>query len=169
MATAYTDGLVYLCDCLSNSDDDLPSTIEIQLAMIYRDAVKDKELAVTSLSVQQQKKAYDCGVFAIAFMYHMARGDDVTKIHFNQSLMRQHLLKCFENQKLSPFPLAQANNNIKMSTTKKYSIPIFCPCLLPDSYDEEMVECSRCKEWYHFKCIGNPQRLLRKWFCSNCK
>ena len=32
---------------LSNSDDELPSTIEIQLAMIYRDAVKDKELAVT--------------------------------------------------------------------------------------------------------------------------
>ena len=73
MASAYTDGLVYLCDSLSNSDDDLPSTIELQLAMIYRDAVKDKELAVTSLSVQQQKKGYDCGVFAIAFMYHMAR------------------------------------------------------------------------------------------------
>ena len=32
---------------VSNSDDDLPSTIEIQLAMIYHDAVKDKELAVT--------------------------------------------------------------------------------------------------------------------------
>ena len=143
MATAYTDCLVYLCDSLSNPGDDLPSTIEIQLAMIYRDA--DKELAVTSLSVQPQKKGYDCGLFAIAFTYHMARGDDVTKIHFNQSLMRQHLLKCFEKQKLSPFPLAQADNNIKTSTTKKYSIPIFCPCLLPYSYDEEMVECSRCK------------------------
>ena len=56
MATAYTDGLVYLCDSLSNSDDDLPSTIEIQQAVIYRDAIKDKELAVTSLLVQQQKK-----------------------------------------------------------------------------------------------------------------
>lgn len=172
VATAYTDGIVYLCDSLRDPrpKHDLRSSVEIQLAMIYRNAIKDKELAVTSLSVQQQRRGSDCGLFAIAFAYHMARGDDVTKIQFNQSQMRQHLLKCFEDQKLSPFPLAQANSKrIKMSTTRKYSVPIFCPCKLPDSYDEQMVECNRCKQWYHFTCIGNPPRLLRKWFCSNCK
>ena len=164
---------MYLCDSLANPDDNLqlPSSIEIQLSVIYRNAVKDKHLAVTSISVQQQKKGRDCGLFAIAFAYHMARGDDVTKISFNQSMMRQHLTTCFKNQKLSPFPtLAQANRRmIKRSTTINYSIPIYCPCLLADSHDKQMVECSGCQTWYHFTCVGNPPRLLRKWFCHNCK
>ena len=78
---------------LSNPDNDLPSNIEIQLVMIYRDAVKDKELAVTSLLVQQQKKGYDCGLFAIAFKNHMARGDDVTGRAHRSAMANTALLK----------------------------------------------------------------------------
>ena len=103
---------MYLCDCLAYPDDNLqlPSTIEIQLSVIYRDAVKDKTPGCHITLCATAEKGYDCGLFAIAFAYHMARGDDVTKIRFNQSMMRQHLTKCFKSQELSPFPaLAEGN------------------------------------------------------------
>ena len=50
---------------------------------------------------QQQQGGSDCGVFAIATCTALAHG--ITPL-FKQEKMRQHLVQCFENAKLSPFP-----------------------------------------------------------------
>ena len=85
-----------------------------QLARIYWSLVNDMdedgesdpwpELVVKIPEVQQQRGACDCGVFAVAFALHVALRDDPQKILFEQSQMRPHLLRCFENWKLEPFP-----------------------------------------------------------------
>lgn len=46
----------------------------------------------------------DCGVFAIATATLLANGGNPEGIVYNQTVMRNHLIMCFENFKLSPFP-----------------------------------------------------------------
>ena len=54
--------------------------------------------------IQQQRGLVDGGVFAIAFAVHLALGDDVTRLNFNQGQMRKYLLKCFQEKVMTPFP-----------------------------------------------------------------
>ena len=51
---------------------------------------------------QKQKGGSDCGVFAIAFAFHTAMGDNISGLQFDQLKMRRHLMKCLRKQK---FPL----------------------------------------------------------------
>ena len=59
-----------------------------------------------------QQGETDCGLFAIAFAYHAARGDDLSKIKFHQEKMRQHLVQCFIKKRLEPFPHATLEKTI---------------------------------------------------------
>jgi hypothetical protein len=110
-------------------------------------------------SVQQQKGGIYCGLFAIAFALHLAVGDDLTKIIFEQEKMREHLLKCFMKKKLDPFPHSNVSA-IPMNLCRPYCQPftqilLYCNCRMPETYGN-MVACDRCERWYHLKCVGNP-------------
>lgn len=52
--------------------------------------------------LQKQKGGTDCGVFAIAIATSLLHKVPVLK--FNQSSLRDHLISCFENYMLTPFP-----------------------------------------------------------------
>ena len=34
--------------------------------------------------------------------------------------------------------------------------------------DGHWVECTACKEWLHFHCVGIVQAPAGDWFCSSC-
>lgn len=51
--------------------------------------------------VTKQEGLSDCGVFAIATATSLAFGR--RPVHFKQSTMREHLLKCFEAGSMQPF------------------------------------------------------------------
>ena len=56
---------------------------------------------------QKQIGTKDCGLFAIAIATTLASSRDIKhtcNVTYNQSTMRGHLIKCFENYYLSPFP-----------------------------------------------------------------
>ena len=55
-----------------DKDDTAPSTLFVEVPY-----------------VQQQIGHGDCGLFAIAFAVHLALGDQVTELNFDQSLMRR--------------------------------------------------------------------------------
>ena len=42
-------------------------------------------------------------LFVIAFAYHAARGDDLSKIKFHQEKMQQLIVRCFIKKRLEPF------------------------------------------------------------------
>ena len=110
--TTFCDGNeIFLFDSLTC--DDLPSTLEEQIAAVYANfCSKDGLLTITKVGVQQQKGMTDCGLFAIAFAYPSAQGDDVATLEFDQSVMLQHLLDCLQSAQLKPFPLpSQRNKN----------------------------------------------------------
>ena len=52
----------------------------------------------------RQKGAKDCGVFAIAYATAIAHGLNPSRQNFTQQAMRAHLVDCFNNKLLTPFP-----------------------------------------------------------------
>ena len=39
---------------------------------------------------------------------------------------------------------------------------------MPEHYDKRMVQCGKCSEWFHYKCI-REDKIPEKWYCSECK
>ena len=59
---------------------------------------------VEHINVQDQMNAFDCGVFTLAFVTALCAGQNPENLFFTRKLLRPHLLKCLENEDISPFP-----------------------------------------------------------------
>ena len=53
---------------------------------------------------QKQAGTTDCGVFSIAHAVALVHGKNPGKLKFHQDKMRSHLVDCFQNQIMVPFP-----------------------------------------------------------------
>ena len=114
--------------------------------------MKQVTLIVQFPYTQKQKGGSVCGVFAIAFAFHAAMGDNTSGLQFDQLKMRHHLMKCLRKQKFTPFPILDKQSKIpKKVCTEK--IDVYCTCLMPDTYGD-MVQCENCHKWFHIKCVG---------------
>lgn len=118
--------------------------------------------------VQQQKDGSSCGVYALAYALTLAEGKDPSSFDFpDEAGLRGHLFQCIMSKQMTPFYTGQAKYT--PGKTMKSIFKIYCTCRLPDSGDE-MVQCSHCKEWYHFTCVGvSPGTKLKSaYYCSTC-
>ena len=84
VASSNIGGEVKLYD--SKASAELPSSLEEQLAAIYETIAGDG-LMVTRVPVQQQEGGVDCGLFSIAYAFHLLRGDDIKQLCLDQSKM----------------------------------------------------------------------------------
>ena len=66
----------------------------------YSKTTDKPSFTVRVASVTKQSGASDCGLYAIAYITHIATGLNPSLYIFRQALMRNHLLKCFEQKKL---------------------------------------------------------------------
>ena len=92
-----TEGKLYLCDSLEES-----------IRVLFQNTSEDNVVTIHHLPVQQQKKgSMNCGIYAIAYAFHAANGDDlcICLLSFEEEQMRTHLLQCYEVQCLKPFPI----------------------------------------------------------------
>ena len=82
VTSAYIGGQIRLYDsCVTTA---LTKSLNAQLKQIYRGkAEKNGSLIVNEMSVQQQENSYDCGLFAIAFAFHLAQGDEQSALNFD--------------------------------------------------------------------------------------
>ena len=108
----------------------MSSSLTHQLSSIYWTLVIDEE---DGEEVQQQSGENDCGVFAIAFALHVLLGDKLETVEFDQSQMKQHLLKCLKDRKFSPFPTKQ-KCGYRSRHLPFRDIELFCTCLMPETY-----------------------------------
>ena len=93
-----TNGDVNIYDSVYSSVD--KATIAIITRLFQSSAVK----IVTS---SKQKGGTDCGVFAIATATALAHGI-LNVSSFDQSAMRQHLINCFKENLMTPFPCSSS-------------------------------------------------------------
>ena len=159
------------------SGGDLNSSLTHQLALIYKllvstgdeygDTIDPPTLYLELPNVQQQNGVTDCGLFAIAFAVHLALGDDVSKLNFDQAQMRHHLLKCFQKKEMMPFPQSKKGDHNNYFPGRE--IELFCSCQMPETYDD-MIQCDTCEDWYHLKCVGLKEFPLKleQWNCKQC-
>ncbi len=101
VTSSYLDPEVKLYDSLATQ---IPEDIQQQLRAIYPSAATDGVLNIQLPKVQQQNNARDCGVFAVAYLFHLALRDCLEDLRFEQEKMREHLALCFELQTILPFP-----------------------------------------------------------------
>ena len=117
-------------------------------------------------SVSKQSGSADCGLYAIAYITSIVFGLNPTLCVFEQSAMRPHLLNCFQEKEMSPFPMLRGRRSSLTATT--ICIKVYCYCRCIDT-GEKMVICDgQCGEWFHTKCALTSVSKKKKWFCKNC-
>ena len=102
VATTVTceQGQVYAFDSLFKTlDDETKATI----CRLFRSSATSTP-KVKVINSPKQEGSKDCGLFSIASATSIAFGLTPNKQKFKQQSMRAHLVKCFENNKLIPFP-----------------------------------------------------------------
>ena len=63
------------------------------------------DLTINVISEQKQTNIYDCGLFAIANATVIVFGENPIYHQFSVYAMRDHLIKCYKNKEMSPFPI----------------------------------------------------------------
>ena len=140
------------------------STI-LQISKIYRVST----LEIRTVSVQQQKGSLDCGLFAVAFAVEVCLGRNPQYAKLDQSKMRNHLYECLTERVMKPFPRSSSETLPRPSPLVRY-IKIYCKCRMPEDYDEKMVCCDGCEDWYHMSCVNLKKKELPEiWFCHVCE
>ena len=144
----------------------LPDSLQSQLVQLYSAAIPPKTngLLVEGTPVQQQEGRYDCGLFAVAFAYHLAVGDNVQSMKLNQQKLRKHLAKCFEKKRLSRFP--REKREIPCDGLQHINIDVFCACGRPDCWGN-MLACNRCNAWMHLSCARLRVAPPGEWMCQD--
>ena len=83
------------------------------------------------------------GVYAIAFAISLASCKKPAYLHYDNSIMKSHLLKSLH--KISK----QARNN-KNIFIKARTAPLYCSCRMPEI--DLMFKCTTCQCWFHPDC-----------------
>ena len=142
-------------------------TTKRQVASIMR--VTEPTLTMNFADVQMQAGGSDCGIFALAFATAICCGHSPGKFQFDQQCMRNHLIKCLEDQQFTMFPIKKEQRQARKIKSSE-TIPLYCVCRMPPIREIPMIQCSHCKQWYHGKnCIKTTDEAWlpgAKWFCS---
>ncbi len=55
----------------------------------------------------------------------------------------------FEAKTFSPFPPSQNSAAINRCDPRQIIIELYYTCGLPETYDNQMIECTECQKWFH--------------------
>ena len=146
------------------------TNIKRQIAALL--ATPSDKITLKFVDVQMQSGTYDCWLFAVAFATALVLGEKPGQFLFDQAGMRRHLCRCLTNGKMTMFPIKKERRSGKKIKTQD-EITVFCSCRLPEIPETQMIECTRCKTWYHVElCVAvDPKYLSLKthWYCDKCK
>ena len=164
-------------DCVKIYDSGSPSSISVEIQNMVCSMMKPKSSMLTFeiVNVQSQSNSYDCGVFAIAFATEIAHGNNPVSMHFDDMVMRRHLMECFKACHMSSFP-CRRQRRIPFGSRVKFYIqqPIYCTCRTVNNIKRPMILCDFCKNWFHLECENVQEgdvavQKQNKWKCSQCK
>ena len=86
-----------------------------------------KELKVKVLPVQQQGCTLDCGPFAIAYAWYVAKYRcNPSNAAFDQSKLRSHILTVLKDNVLTDFPLS--TQAVVRCPPKEMILTLYCSC-----------------------------------------
>lgn len=129
-------------------------------------------ITVNVIRVTPQVGSADCGLFAVSMAHDLCSGVDPFSQRTVQDKMRPHLLQCFENLEISPFPnVPRKGLHAVDRVIKSVSFKIYCVCRGPSS--RPMASCDICLEWFHPSCVTIPEEVFinedTEWICPSCE
>ena len=139
----------------------LSKNTEVLIAKLLK--TPKKRIAVKFANLNKQAGFDDCGVFAAAYSTTLAHGQNPCSYIYDQSVMREHLIKCLEGLEIQPFPVIRGR---RIGAVTSLKIDVYCYCRCPDD-GTRMVQCDMCKDWFHLSCIDTPVEV-ENWYCKNC-
>ena len=147
---------------------DISSRNKQQLAAMIH--TQDDKVVLDFQAAQLQRGTNDCGLFALAYAASLCAGEDPTVVSYVQHRFRQHLLHCFEEKVMTPFP-KRSRQHKKLPPRRSRTFSIYCICRLPES--GRMIMCDLCHEWFHSECVPHvPEAVWKRkkthWICDNC-
>ena len=75
--------------------------VKMQICNIFK--CNGKELTVNVKACKQQTNGVDCGVFAVANLFHILTGADIDRTKIQDDKMRDHLLQCIKSGHFKEF------------------------------------------------------------------
>ena len=158
---------VYIYDSLQSVNG--PNMhVKMQIASIMM--LERPHINVIVQHFQQQTGSTDCGLFAIAAARSLCIGCDPSNLYFEQKKMREHFIMCLSKGCLNEFPMLTNKKNRRKP--RIISVPLYCTCRMPDNGEERMIECEKCKEWFHQTCMEVPKSVFEDdescWQCKAC-
>ena len=79
----------------------------------------------------------------------MCLGKNPEAAQFDQNLMQEHLIKCLNEKCIKRFPMIKHRKTLPRSTLRVKNIRLYWP----ESFDDKMISCENCKNWYHYSCV----------------
>ena len=142
----------------------------LQIAKIYSVPTDQSVLEIQKLSVQQQHGTIDCGLFSIAFAVEMCLGHNPQYASFDQKKMREHLYTCFRNGVITSFPSMSSSELLPRPSPVHHKVRVYCSCRMPEEYDEFMIFCDVCHQWFHTSCVNVKEDYFSdQWECYTCR
>ena len=83
------------------------------------------------------------GVCAITFAVSLAFCKKPAYLHYDNSIMRSHLLKCLHK-------ISKQARNIESLFIKAHTAPLSCSSGMPEI--DLMFKCTTCQRWFHPDC-----------------
>lgn len=129
-------------------------------------------ITINVIRVTPQVGSADCGLFAISMAHDLCSGVDPFSRRGVQDKMRPHLLQCFENLEILPFPnVPRKGLHTVDRVMKSVSFKIYCVCRGPSS--RSMASCDICLEWFHPSCVTITEEVFinedTEWICPSCE
>ena len=99
-------------------------------------------LVIEFPNFQKQRTNHDCGLFAIAAMFDLCRGQNPSHSGYDRNFMRAHLVDCLKKESLAEFP--QYGGHIERLKSTKFIYFICVQCSFITEGDSSPSICSRC-------------------------
>ncbi len=159
------NGIVNVYDSLSTAID---KDTKFQISSICD--TTENTIKIKSVNIQRQTNSRDCGLFSLAVATELAQRKDPRLCYWDVSKMRNHLETSLEKEIMTSFPLAKTRRIPPGSVFKSFTdVELFCTCRMPNDPTRSMIQCDRCKKWFHHKCLGlNDDAELPTFTCNNC-
>ena len=111
----------------------------------------------------KQKGSSDCDVIFIATATALCQGERPEQMSWDQAMLRDHLVSCFDKKDMAGFPLTTMDKRTVKTFIVQF-VPVYCNCWQPSVHKVFMAQYDKCKEWYHENCEKLPPKVTLKIF-----
>ena len=136
-----------------------------QLVSLYVPDVlpsRQKAISIRYIAVQQQAGYDDCGPFAIHLCFAAAKQIVLRTVVFDQSIMRKHLLRCYEEGKFLAPEYRRVRASRALPEPRIREIVLQCQCIVKRTRKQSFSLCKHCAKAFCPNCFCSA-------FCPSCK